>query len=336
MEKDTDNISNNRFNPDQPPEENPDEPVYSVDRDLMRSKTTVDVFGAELPPELLSGDAYTTLQPDLIALHLPGLQAPIIIQGEDNIVLGRGEEADLVLTDIEFDADPQALMSVSRKHAAIHRTDAGFFLEDLNSTNGTWLNGRILIPGQPYRLRSADQVRLGEQILYVYLSISAKRAVHTLLLEHRSHPAGEESGPAPTPADLPQKAESYLHALAKIQQILDDAQDYPSEVEVLQVDMHENGQWVEVSIRGASQAIEVTNRKIAQLTEIEGKDLPETGALDPDPQVMAATHMATAREIINAVAPELVGGPFRQMVEELVPHIAAIARSNFKIVSWSG
>jgi hypothetical protein len=120
----------------------------------------------------------------------------------------------------------------------------------------------------------------------------------------------------------------------KVQQILDDAQDYPSAVDILQVDMHENGQWVEVNIRGANQAIEVISRTIAQLAEIEGKDLPGTGALDPDPQVLAASHMATAKEIINMVAPQLVGSPFRQSVEELVPHIAAIVRSPFKIVSW--
>lgn len=334
MGADIDNNENDSTDPTHPDGLDSVEQMENADRDLMRSRTTMDVFGSELPPEILEGDAYSTLHPDMIAIHLPGLEGPIIIQGEDQVILGRGEGSDLILTDIDFDTPTQDLMSVSRQHAVITRTDAGFFIEDLESTNGTWLNGRILVPGQPYRLRSADQVRLGEQILYVYLSVSAKKAMHTLLLADRSLASSEEAQETPAPTDLLEKAEPYLRTLVNIQKILDDAQEYPSAVTIQVVKIHENGQWVEANIQGANQAIEVISQKIAQLTDIGDQDATDTGMVDPE--VMAATHMATAREIINAVAPDLIGGPFYQMAEELVPHIAAVARSDFKIVSWRG
>ena len=330
---DTGDISDDQTDPGSPAGTDSGKQMDTTDRNLMRSKTTIDIHGSELPPDILAGDAYTTLQPDMIAIHLPGLEGPIIIQGKESIVLGRGEGSDLILTDIEFDADSQDLMSVSRQHAVIRRTDAGFFIEDLESTNGTWLNGRVLVPGQPYRLRSADQVRLGEQMLYVYLSISAKRAVHTVVLADRTQASVEESEEAPAPLDLVEKAAPYLQTLIKIQRILDDAQDYPSMVAIQQVEMHENGQWVEASIQGVNQAIEIISHKMAQLTEIGDQDSADTGVLAPDPEVMAATHMATAREIISTVAPDLVGGVFYQLAEELVPHIAAIVRSDFRIIS---
>lgn len=70
-------------------------------------------------------------------------------------VLGRGEEADLVLLDLE----------VSRRHARFKRYKDHYVVEDLNSANGTWINGhriqekRLLMPG--------DRVRLGQTELVV-------------------------------------------------------------------------------------------------------------------------------------------------------------------------
>lgn len=74
--------------------------------------------------------------------------------------IGRGESNDVVLNDL----------NVSRNHAQIIRTPAGYLLKDLNSTNGTYLNesqvdSRILesgdsisIGGFIYKFLSADSV----------------------------------------------------------------------------------------------------------------------------------------------------------------------------------
>lgn len=51
---------------------------------------------------------------------------------KDRFVIGRGRHCDLVLDSAQ----------VSREHAAIVRTAAGWFLEDLGSSNGTWVARR--------------------------------------------------------------------------------------------------------------------------------------------------------------------------------------------------
>ena len=69
--------------------------------------------------------------------------------------IGRDAGCDLVL------ADP----SVSRWHAALKRCASGWLLDDLGSTNGTWLNGwRVR---EPVPIRPDDQVSFGAMTFMV-------------------------------------------------------------------------------------------------------------------------------------------------------------------------
>jgi pSer/pThr/pTyr-binding forkhead associated (FHA) protein len=50
----------------------------------------------------------------------------------------------------------------SRNHALIQRDTGGYSLVDLGSTNGTLLNGALVPPRTPQRLRSGDRIKIGE------------------------------------------------------------------------------------------------------------------------------------------------------------------------------
>jgi DNA-binding response OmpR family regulator len=67
----------------------------------------------------------------------------------DRLLLGRAADCDLVVTDSR----------VSRHHAELQRQGHGFLLADLNSTNGTYLNGRRLARAMP--LRDGDVFEVG-------------------------------------------------------------------------------------------------------------------------------------------------------------------------------
>lgn len=56
--------------------------------------------------------------------------------------------------------DPAAY--VSRQHARIISDAGGYFIEDLGSANGSFLNDRRLPGGVPTRLRNGDRVRIGK------------------------------------------------------------------------------------------------------------------------------------------------------------------------------
>ncbi len=73
------------------------------------------------------------------------------------LVLGKKkEESDCVIDD----------MSVSRMHARITRDKGGIYLEDLNSTNGTFKNGLRLQPYEKRRLDKEDEIRLGKFTMF--------------------------------------------------------------------------------------------------------------------------------------------------------------------------
>ncbi|MCM1099759.1 MAG: FHA domain-containing protein [Clostridium sp.] len=77
---------------------------------------------------------------------------------KDIFVIGKQkDEVDLVLEDD----------SVSRLHARICREDETVYLEDLNSTNGTFKNGLRLQPYEKRRLQEGDEIRFGK-LLFVY------------------------------------------------------------------------------------------------------------------------------------------------------------------------
>ncbi len=57
--------------------------------------------------------------------------------------------------------------SVSRIHARIYTEDNMMYLEDLNSTNGTFKNGLPLQPYEKRRLEEGDEVRIGK-LLFIY------------------------------------------------------------------------------------------------------------------------------------------------------------------------
>jgi hypothetical protein len=69
---------------------------------------------------------------------------------KDTISIGRVAESDLCLKDD---------LRVSRQHAVIHRAPTAYILTDLNSANGTFLNGTLLT--EPAVLHPGDQIRIG-------------------------------------------------------------------------------------------------------------------------------------------------------------------------------
>jgi hypothetical protein len=95
--------------------------------------------------------------PEGFALQIvrPGT-APEIIKAQDGCVLGRGQACTIVFDD----------KTVSKMHARLKLNGSDAVVEDLDSTNGTLLNGKRLTA--PAALRRGDRIGLGaNQIVFL-------------------------------------------------------------------------------------------------------------------------------------------------------------------------
>ena len=83
----------------------------------------------------------------------------------DESTIGRWDADNGVFPDVDLDAhDSDA--KVSRRHARIVRNNGSYFIEDLGSTNGTYVNrGRRLLPGNAQILNDGDEVIVGKTFL---------------------------------------------------------------------------------------------------------------------------------------------------------------------------
>ena len=86
--------------------------------------------------------------PGLQIVSVDGSQALRLVRTRP-VSVGRDDECDLVLRD----------PSVSGRHARLHFADGLWWLTDLGSTNGTWLNGARL--ADPVSIMAGDIVQFG-------------------------------------------------------------------------------------------------------------------------------------------------------------------------------
>jgi FHA domain len=88
--------------------------------------------------------------PRLVVERAPGHQPGMIYDLDGDLVLGRGDRAEIRLE------DPFA----SARHARVYEQGNSLIVEDLGSTNGTYLNEELLQTPRP--LHPGDRVRIGD------------------------------------------------------------------------------------------------------------------------------------------------------------------------------
>jgi len=87
---------------------------------------------------------------------ISGSRAGLVIQMSDRILVGRGGDSNLPIED-DY---------ASTHHAEFTQgIDGAWFIEDLRSTNGTYVNGQRI--EEPTRLSIGDEVRIGRTTMSV-------------------------------------------------------------------------------------------------------------------------------------------------------------------------
>lgn len=142
---------------------------FKFDEIKRPSFTTINVGALTQPsaPPLNRCENYLPqLSKQDLALFVMDEEEPIHLHEVDSIVLGR-ETSGLQGASLKLDEYGPLELGISRRHAQIRWENNSFWLEDLHSTNGTWLNQERIAAGQPYKLEPSDKIWIGPLKLMV-------------------------------------------------------------------------------------------------------------------------------------------------------------------------
>lgn len=126
---------------------------------------------------------------------------------KDEFIIGRELINDLIISDPE----------ISRKHARIFKKNNKLYLEDLNSTNGTFLSGKQV--SKPVQLKNENLINLGKSIVLEFMveEMEEIKPVVESTAEVEKEPEGtqELEVTKPTEKEKPAKKASVLKPAKK-------------------------------------------------------------------------------------------------------------------------
>ncbi|MBF2064761.1 MAG: FHA domain-containing protein [Calothrix sp. C42_A2020_038] len=104
-----------------------------------------------------------------VVSRLVHVQSEQTIELPQNIsVIHIGKPNDRIPPDIDVSGFPNSEI-VSRIHADIRVEADAYYIEDVGSSNGTYINNLPLLPGNRHRLRPGDRISLGKGDLVTFL-----------------------------------------------------------------------------------------------------------------------------------------------------------------------
>jgi pSer/pThr/pTyr-binding forkhead associated (FHA) protein len=104
-----------------------------------------------------------------VSLNIISTGDIVPITGANDFTLGRVSESQPVIPDIDLTPYKAFEAGVSRMHASIKVKEDEVTVTDLDSANGTSINGRKVTPNTPYPLRHGDMLTLGKFKIQILL-----------------------------------------------------------------------------------------------------------------------------------------------------------------------
>jgi pSer/pThr/pTyr-binding forkhead associated (FHA) protein len=115
----------------------------------------------DLEFKLLLGNALFQ-ESSCLVVQFPEFDVSLTLNPGRETLFGRFENNGSDPAQVDLTSYEGRKKGVSRLHAAIYRTKHTLSLADLDSSNGTYLNGERLQPQQSRVLRDGDEIRFGE------------------------------------------------------------------------------------------------------------------------------------------------------------------------------
>lgn len=130
--------------------------VFYILVSMLRSLQLLTAGGETTAGTRVHGIAGSDMQAMLVKVEDNGIPTARVYPLQGEVRMGRAPENQVLITDAR----------VSRHHARLFFSNGQYWLEDLNSKNGTFLNGKRL--NGPVVLTDGDRVKIGA-VMFVFV-----------------------------------------------------------------------------------------------------------------------------------------------------------------------
>jgi len=137
-----------------------------------RRETTMSL-GQRGPTDNLASEPISVPDPapapggPTITLQIMNSGRRISLDIGDDLLIGRKDNARGIFPDVDLGLDGGYDAGVSRRHAILAHKANAYTVEDLGSSNGTFVNGRRLAPQTPTTIEHGDELKCGTLLIRV-------------------------------------------------------------------------------------------------------------------------------------------------------------------------
>ena len=188
-----------------------------------------------------------------------------IILAKATVTMGRLADNDLVVNE----------PAVSRRHAEITHSKAGYVLRDLGTTNGTFVNQRDIGKSE-YQLNEGDRVCLARTSTMFVFTVDSSKTIQIPKLDAPVPGAGFNEGPGRLPGSRQEQAAALQENLRQLEVAYQQASSYAQQ---LDQELSEETQQEQESIqqRVAQEAREDERKKLAE--ELHDETMADLAAM---------------------------------------------------------
>ena len=261
---------------------------------------------------------------DGIALVVRGSDDPILV-AEKDFIIGRYDPEETQPT-IDLSMYNAGALGVSRRHARIQQQGDVYLVEDLGSTNGTWINQARVPAGKKQGLPNGATLQLGQMVLYFYSSsVEAVRSVEEYI-RFKGTPTRL------TPAYLANRIGPYLTALADFQSVCNEMLNRPPAVVEIGAINAADPQLISVRLTGAHDALKLVKGKLILWRNEQGTKIEQLQTLDSNPDKPTPSLPKSSEQNVEMLGQSLRQAEIRlaeDFLRGLAPHKAADDRKPY-------
>ncbi|MCI0710387.1 MAG: FHA domain-containing protein [Chloroflexi bacterium] len=147
-------------------------PLFDGDAGTGRDKRSTRQLGNTVEPQeidavQIAGTSHLGQNAQLL-IYVKDNEDPIVLEPTAEMMVGRSDAKSNHYPDIDLTPFGALEEGVSRTHARLRRDGDTVTVSDMDSVNGTYLNGQKLRPHMPRIVRDGDEIRFGRMVLHIY------------------------------------------------------------------------------------------------------------------------------------------------------------------------